>query len=278
MEKTVKLYYAKLANMGDLLNVLIIENCFGLKVERHSFLTGEMSAIGSGLGQYVFHGGPLMKLRQGINGLVRPHVSVWGTGFINYDERDGRFFKRDMAFHALRGRLSLRRVERMLGKSLDIPTGDGGILASELLSRVPEKKYSLGIIPHICDLKDEAVEKLKESYENAIVINVKDEPLQVVEQIAQCGFVLSSSLHGLVVADSFNIPNMHVLFSDRLLGDGFKFDDYYSAYGLEHRARDLRLMPPPSLEEIGDSYGLSPAMVADKKKLMRECFPELERE
>ena len=35
MQETVKLYYAKLANMGDLLNVLIIEKCFGYKVERH---------------------------------------------------------------------------------------------------------------------------------------------------------------------------------------------------------------------------------------------------
>ena len=42
MENTIKLYYAKLANMGDLLNDLILRRCFGCNVERCSFLDGEM--------------------------------------------------------------------------------------------------------------------------------------------------------------------------------------------------------------------------------------------
>lgn len=80
MGDTLRLHYAKLANMGDLLNKLIIERCFGIGVERHSFLTGEMCAIGSCLGQYTYHGSLPMKLRQAINGrFVRPHIYVWGT-------------------------------------------------------------------------------------------------------------------------------------------------------------------------------------------------------
>ena len=47
MRDTLKLYYAKLANMGDLLSPMIIERCFGYKVERGSFLTGEVCAVGS---------------------------------------------------------------------------------------------------------------------------------------------------------------------------------------------------------------------------------------
>lgn len=273
MQKNVKLYYAKLGNMGDLLNVLIIERCFGYAVERRSFLEGEMCAIGSCLGQYTLHGSALMRLQQRINGIVRPHVAVWGTGFINYSDSEGRFFKRDMEFRAVRGELTRRNVEKMTGKKLDIPTGDAGILASELLECLPEKRYDVGIVPHICDLSDPAVQALTDSYENACLINVKDDPMAVIEQIARCRAVISSSLHGLIVADSLDIPNMHLVFSDRPLGDGYKFDDYYSAYGVEHVMRDLRSQAAPAPEEIQAAYLITPAMVEEKKRLMRESFP-----
>lgn len=138
MPDTLNLYYARIANMGDLLNPLIIERCFGYRVERCSFLTGDLCAIGSGLAQYKLHGNPLMKLQQCINGRTHPHVDVWGSGFINYDDARGRFFKRDMRFHAVRGELTRRSIERMTGRTLDIPTGDGGILADELLDTLPE--------------------------------------------------------------------------------------------------------------------------------------------
>lgn len=273
MEKAVKLYYARLANMGDLLNELIVSRCFDCRVERCSFLTGEMSAIGSHLGMYTYHGGALMRLQQFINGIRQPEVYVWGTGFINYDDCRGRFFKRDMRFLALRGELSRRNVERMTGKTLDIPTGDAGILADRLLDGLPEKRYELGIIPHICDLKDEAAAQLAEKYENALLINVKDEPLEVVSQIAQCRYVLSSSLHGLIVADSFNVPNMHIVFGERLKGDGYKFDDYYSAYNVPHIQRDLRREAAPSLDEIGSRYAISREMTEEKKAQLLACFP-----
>ena len=273
MDKPVKLYYAKLANMGDLLNELIVGRCFGCTVERRSFLDGEISAIGSHLAMYTYHGNLLMRLQQLINGHRNPEVHIWGTGFISYDDSRGHFFKRNMVFHALRGELTKERVEAMTGRKLDIPTGDGGLLADALLEELPEKQWEVGIVPHICDLKDPAVEALANTYENSKIINVKDDPLEVVRQIAACGCVLSSSLHGLIVADSFGVPNMHLVFDERLKGDGFKFDDYYSAYGLEHRQIDLRCQRPPELSEVYGEYRISPQMVREKKRQMRESFP-----
>lgn len=273
MRDTLKLHYAKLANMGDLLSPMIIEHCFGYKVERSSFLTAQMCAVGSCLAQYKLHGTPLMKAQQTINGFTHPTVRVWGTGFINYSDCEGRFFKRDMRFYAVRGEMTRKNVERMTGRRLDIPTGDAGILASELIDELPEKRYDVGIIPHICDLNEELVSIAADKYENSTVINVKDEPLDVIKLLAQCRTVISSSLHGLIVADSLGIPNVHVLFSDRPLGDGYKFDDYYSAYGAEHVQRDLRTEPMPEINEICDLWSITPEAAAEKKKLMLESFP-----
>lgn len=55
---------------------------------------------------------------------------------------------------------------------------------SELLKERPEVCYDVGVVPHLCDLKDPAVEKLLASYDNAKLINVKDDPLQVVKEIS----------------------------------------------------------------------------------------------
>ena len=283
MADQIKVYYTRLHNMGDRLNELIIEKCFGCEVVRCSFLDGELCAIGSCLGMYTLHGTFLMRIRQRFNGIVRPRVSIWGTGFINYSDCEGRFFKRNMDFCAVRGELTRKRVEQMTGLRLDIPTADAGILASELLEELPPKCYDVGVVPHLCDLKDPKASELLLAYakgeedlrqaENVRLINVKDEPLKVVKEIAQCRYILSSSLHGLIVADSLGIPNLHVVFGDRLLGDGYKFDDYYSAYGIRHCPYDLRSLKIPDLAQIEDRYQIRPEAVAEKKKSMKQAFP-----
>ena len=177
-----------------------------------------------------------------------------------------------MDFCAVRGELTRKRVEKMTGRTLDIPTSDAGLLASELLEVKPEKCYDVGIIPHLCDLKDPRVSELIEKYAGKF-INVKDEPMKVIEEIARCRCVLSSSLHGLIVADSLGIPNLHVVFGDRLLGDGYKFDDYYSAYGMTHTPYDLRTERLPELSMVEDRYSIRKEAVAEKKRALKEVFP-----
>lgn len=309
MSDEIKVYYTKLRNMGDQLNELILEKCFGYQAVRTSFLDGELCAIGSCLGMYTPHGTVPMRIRQRVNGIRKPHVWIWGTGFINYSEPEGQFFKKHMEFCAVRGELTRKRVEQIMGKKLDIPTGDPGLLASEVLEKEQEKRYEVGIIPHLCDLRDPKIEELIEKYSRETggstspvreetgvepkegadtgrlesrrpagnprvrLISVKDEPLEVIREIAECRYILSSSLHGLIVADSLGIPNMHIVFGDRLLGDGYKFDDYYSAFGVEHCPCDLRTNGMPELAEIEDGYRICPEMVAEKKKALREAFP-----
>ena len=56
----------------------------------------------------------------------------------------------------------------------------------------------------------------------------------VIHEIAKCEHILSSSLHGLVVADALGIPNGWIKLSDRVVGDGFKFKDYGTAIKRKH--------------------------------------------
>jgi hypothetical protein len=58
-------------------------------------------------------------------------------------------------------------------------------------------------------------------------------PKEVISQIAQCNSILSSSLHGLITADSLRIPNIRIEISTAIRGGDWKFNDYYSAFGIE---------------------------------------------
>lgn len=267
----LKLYYVDIKNMGDQLNIMLMRDVFGYEAERCSYLTGELSAIGSGLDQYMLHGSKADKLRQRLYGTVYPRVDVWGTGFIN-SHGDTAFYKRNMRFHAVRGKLSRQRAERLLGRTLDIPTGDGGILA-DMLIEPQSKTMELGIVPHVCDLHEPLIGSLKARFGKDCIIDVRGEPYEVLRRIARCRVILSSSLHGLIAADSFGIPNRHVLLSDKPKGDGFKFRDYYSAYDLRHPVTDLRREPVCSPEEIVREYPITAEMVAEKKALMLSAFP-----
>lgn len=273
MPGKVGLYYARVPNMGDLLNVLICERYFGIDVKRRSPLTCQVSGIGSGLDHFTLAQSPVLRAVERMAGVLFPRTYIWGTGFIREREEDAPFYRKDMHFCAVRGKLTKERVERILGKKLQIPTGDGGILASELLEAKVEKRYRVGIVPHFKEQSHPAFLLLKEHYSSVTVIDLREDPMEVIRQIAACEHIISSSLHGLIVADSLGIPNVHIKVSDALLGDGFKFRDYYSGYGLEHEPILMRPGMKVSLGEVLDRYRITAQMVEEKKQAMAKAFP-----
>jgi polysaccharide pyruvyl transferase WcaK-like protein len=67
------------------------------------------------------------------------------------------------------------------------------------------------------------------------VINLATNSVEnVIEEIYSCDTVISSSLHGIIVAHAYNIPAVWVKFSNNLFGDGIKFYDYFESVGLNN--------------------------------------------
>lgn len=273
MKRSINLYYADILNAGDLLNIPIIEDLFGYRVKRRTYLTGEMSAIGSGLDHFTYSDNVFIAAAQCLAGFLCPKIVIWGTGFIFNNVHDNSFFRKKVSVAAVRGELTKKRMEKILGYRLDIPLADAGILSSYLLKEKVEKKYKVGIIPHRLDYDNPIILNLKNRYSHSSIINMRDKPLSVIRKIAECECVISSSLHGLIIADSLFIPNKHMVVSSKLLGDGFKFDDYYSAYGLEHKFVDLRSAAIPEIDSIFNDYQLTTEMVDKKKREMIDAFP-----
>ncbi|WP_156383835.1 hypothetical protein [Methylobacterium sp. Leaf456] len=53
----------------------------------------------------------------------------------------------------------------------------------------------------------------------------------MIDAVLSCRRILSSSLHGLILAHAYGIPATWLKISDRPLGDDFKFRDYWASIG-----------------------------------------------
>lgn len=162
---------------------------------------------------------------------------VWGSGFI---KETGPEATRHLDFRLVRGPKTSRLLERD-----NLPFGDPGLLAADIVPKSKEKKYSLGIIPHFVDAQSSTVTRLRNSVRHSTVISVEEEPASVLKKISECEFIMSSSLHGLIVADSYRIPNLRLRLSDRIIGGDFKFLDYADSI-------DRKNIAPINLQSIFD--------------------------
>jgi len=278
MKKVIKTYYANLQNMGDLLNELLIRDVFNQELKRHNPASSELSCIGSGMDCFmssnrVYPAWYSMALRA--RSMFTPwENNVWCTGFI-FKETQDRPFIRKMNFRAVRGEMTKSRVEKIIGKKLDIPTGDGGILAPYLFSKPIPKKHAVGVIAHFHEQEHPAFKRVLEAHKDSVFINLRDDPLTVVRQIAECEIVISSSLHGLIVADSFGIPSQWIEVTDVLKGDGFKFYDYYSAFGVVPTPILMgdASVPAPTVNHVIDNYKIDRNLMLDKQKQIYNAFP-----
>ena len=96
------------------------------------------------------------------------------------------------------------------------------------------KRYRLGIIPHVVDQQHPVIREIKEKYADEIlVIDLAryEKWTDVIDQICSCERILSSSLHGLIVSDAYQIPNCWVELTGRISGGHFKYYDYASSVG-----------------------------------------------
>lgn len=273
-----RIYYPQKPNMGDLLNKDMLESLFQIKVQRVNYNESNLIAIGSSLSLALYSSKLKVRIKQRIIRIFKNDpFYIWGTGFISYNaHEDNKFRFRNIRVLSLRGNLSKNRVERILGKKLSIPTGDGGLLVDRWVGENPPKKYRIGIIPHFKEKDSPIVSEMKKRYSDSVIIDLRNKPIDVVKEIASCETILSSSLHGLIVADSFHIPNKHILlypYGERMLGDGFKFADYYSSYGLKDNPIDVSTTNLPTIQSIIDDYCIEPSVVEKKKDEIFTVFP-----
>lgn len=153
---------------------------------------------------------------------------ICGTGAIS---ENVQVKKNPKIILSTRGKLTQKLL---LDQGLKVPEiyGDLALLTSKYYVPKQRKKKRLCIIPHYVDFENEVIQEYKETFQNEIeIVNLSNYNAwtEIVDKICSCDCVISSSLHGLIVSDSYNIPNIWVSFSDNIKGGNFKYLDYFSS-------------------------------------------------
>ena len=102
-------------------------------------------------------------------------------------------------------------------------------IAASSVQEVQKASYRLGIIPHVVDLHHPVIEEIRKKYaEEILIIDLAhyDKWTDVIDQICSCEHIFSSSLHGLIVSDAYQVPNCWIEMSSNIPGGHFKYLDY----------------------------------------------------
>jgi len=223
MTRPIRLYYFRDSsgkpNFGDELSPLIVSFLTGRSVEHCGPLTCDLTGIGSILDRFTRAKGRLATYLR--RTLLGRNIAVWGSGLI----QDTGPRRHNLQLLALRG----QQTRVAMAGDATLPLGDPGLLVGRMIGRQAQR-FAIGVVPHYTDRDDPMVQALR-SIKDVRVIDVDGDTMTVTRDIGACGLVLSSSLHGLIVADSLGLPNHRLTFGGRLKGGDFKFLDYASAIG-----------------------------------------------
>ena len=256
------MYFIGFRNFGDLLSCRLMESLSGLGMNCRSMPAADIAAVGSILRQ-------LQRCFDQANAFSGP-LHVWGSGFPQTITLQNPPVRGRVIFHAVRGVLTLRHLRELglVGPEETIALGDPGLLYADIIPSVNEtiKEFDVAIVPHHIDseLFRNVADGLSSEGLSVKFVDVSNaNPMQVVRDIAASRKVLSSSLHGIIVADSLGIPNLRVVVDGfeedekRMLNEShLKFSDYYSAFGLERPKHiylsELKNAPRQTIDRIGD--------------------------
>ena len=240
-------------NWGDAINAVMIEKISGKKVFNHADLiyTGNApiySVIGSVLDQ----------------SRVR-NLEVWGSGF-KTDKSPMHVLPSKV--HAVRGPLTR---QKLLSLGVDCPEvyGDPALLFPEYFPVEDQPvEYELGIIPHYTDKNNSLLKNLARD-SRVLVIDIEAGIMEFPTQVKKCRHIVSSSLHGLILADAYGIPNAQIRLSNRIKGGNFKFNDYRLSVG-RPEAEAIDVDASVTIDKLLESCSFHPLTI-NLESLKKSC-------
>jgi len=118
----------------------------------------------------------------------------------------------------------------LIKNNIDCPEiyGDPVLLLPRFYKPNINKEYKLGVIIHYIDKKWFG---LNIGNKNVLQIDIQSGFYNVITQVLKCEKIISSSLHGLILADAYGIPAMWLKVTDKVEGAELKFNDYFMSVG-----------------------------------------------
>lgn len=202
-------------NFGDVLGSVLLAN---LGVKTHWVPPHEAEILTTGT-----------ILQQAKNWRYRDDVLVWGSGWAGdtHLPQERIHDLTGIRYLAVRGEVTRQHISRQRDDLTDLPLGDPGLLVSHSsqYGNSFTAQHEIGFVRHHAD-------RLRYDWAGLDVfeIDAARHPDEVVPEIAQCSTIISTSLHGLIVADAFGIPSMRL--ETPMVGRPLKWVDHASALTL----------------------------------------------
>lgn len=162
--------------------------------------------------------------------LDRKNMVIWGSGLMHKPtkEQEKKLIKYKPKILSVRGKETAKCLIE-LGISLpnESTYGDPALLLPLFYKPFRKNKKEIGVCPHYTH-KPYFLEKINKR-SNLKVIDVQNDLETVVDSIFSSTVCISTSLHGLIIAQAYNIPWVWLEIVDNNLGgDDFKFKDFFS--------------------------------------------------
>jgi len=205
--------YTSDVNFGDLLSIEIVRNLLpnsNIKIIDPYCESSSLNLVA--LGSILFG--------------ADVHSRVWGAGFLF---GDSYLRAKPHLVASVRGPLSDAKLIRQ-GLQGVKNYGDPGHLVKEIYPEPESVQFKFGFVPHFYDKGDERLNAIS-TRDDTLIIDVQREPWKVLSEIKRCEVIVSSSLHGLICADAFEIPSVWMRLSSKVPGGSFKFIDYFMSCG-----------------------------------------------
>lgn len=231
---TVAAYWCISDNFGDKLTPWIVGR---IRNESVAWVPPEFDAE-----HYVVSGSVL--------NWANEHALVWGAGLASFNDTVNEGAK----LYAVRGPLSRAKALAARAKCPAV-YGDPALLLPKFHDKPQEKRHLIGYVPHYVDQF-----RVFERYQGEKIINILDSIEKVIDNIRSCQKIVSSALHGIVVAHAYGIPAAWVRWSDSIGGDSMKYQDYFMSVGLD-------VPYPMDRRESKDEIDFGAYTVPDPKRL-----------
>jgi len=164
-------------------------------------------------------------------------ATIWGSGlpfapsWLRSIPHKKVFRKLDI--RCVRGPLTQKRLAALGHKCPDV-YGDPAVLMPLIYNpQAVKKTQEFVIIPHF---SQEA--NLRKKYSDACVVSMRTSDYEsVIDSICSAKKVVSSSLHGIILAESYGVPAVY--YSDRPELYNFKYEDWYASTDREFCVRGI---------------------------------------
>lgn len=247
-------YNQKKQNLGDMISSVVYDylcNYYGLDKNKKVRKTRHLYAIGS------------------ILFFENQDATVWGTGSLhdmhyNINNIVHQKVLRRLDVRAVRGPLTRASLCR-LGVSCPKVYGDPAVLMPLIYEPIRTDQKRIVVISY---LDDDYSNELYNSENVIISSTVTSNWRELIDLIASAKVVISSSLHGIILAESYGVPA--VLLHPQKRIDLFKYKDYYLG-------TDRINIPIVRTIEEGICFDFNDLIIPDIKKVQTqliESFPK----